>query len=114
MATGKARRGARRFLRIALVLATLTVVGAWYYREPISGYSGTATAYSARVICACRHVDGRTMRQCKADLHDPRLSLVFLTQDAQERSVTARVPLLSTQTATYKPGWGCVLEPWKD
>jgi hypothetical protein len=30
----------------------------------------------------------------------------------QARSVTARFPLLASQTATYREGWGCVLEKW--
>ena len=42
------------------------------------------------------------------------MELVFLSDDEEERSVTARVPLLSSATARYREGFGCVLDPWKD
>jgi hypothetical protein len=42
------------------------------------------------------------------------MEMVALGEDAQARSVTARFPLLAKQTATYREGWGCVLEPWKE
>lgn len=116
MATGKARGrrrpGAKRYLRILVIVAAMAGFAAWYYREPVRGYSGTATAYSARVVCACRHIDGQSMRQCKAGLDDARLALVFISEDRDAASVTARIPLFSVQTATYRKGWGCVLEPW--
>ena len=117
MATGKAQRGrtrpGRRMRRIAVAAALLIGIPGWYFQEEVKGYSGTATAYSARTVCACRHVGGRSLRQCKDDLGDARLALVFLTEDKAARSVTARVPLLSTQTATYRKDWGCLLQPWE-
>jgi len=42
------------------------------------------------------------------------MGLVTLSEDAEARSVTARFPLLSTQTATYRDGPGCQLQPWND
>jgi hypothetical protein len=39
---------------------------------------------------------------------------VFLSDDADTKSVTARVPLLASATARYREGWGCLLDPWKD
>ena len=41
------------------------------------------------------------------------MELVSLSEDARARSVTARFPLLARETATYREGWGCVLEEWK-
>ena len=40
------------------------------------------------------------------------MALITLSEDVSARSVTARFPLVSEQTATYRQGWGCVLEPW--
>jgi hypothetical protein len=42
------------------------------------------------------------------------MELVFLSDNQSTRSVTARVPLLASATATYREGFGCVLEPWKE
>ncbi len=38
----------------------------------------------------------------------------MLSEDAEEKSVTARYLLLSAQTARYTKGLGCVLDPWED
>lgn len=44
---------------------------------------------------------------------EPGMELVSLSEDRKARSVTARFPLLGGTTATYREGWGCVLEPWR-
>ena len=41
------------------------------------------------------------------------MEVVFLSDDPETKSVTARVPLIAGATATYREGFGCVLEPWK-
>ena len=40
------------------------------------------------------------------------MALITLSEDAKARSVTARFPLLSSQTAQFREGEGCVLEKW--
>ena len=40
------------------------------------------------------------------------MRLVMLSEDAEARSVTARVPLIASQTARWRPGQGCALDPW--
>ena len=37
---------------------------------------------------------------------------VTLSDDDQAKSVTARMLILATDTATYRKGYGCVLQPW--
>ena len=98
--------------RPLVVLATLGVVllgAGWYFRAPITGYAGTATAYSAHVACSCRYIGGRGLEDCGKDKL-AGMELVTLVEDAEARSVTARFPLLSSDTATYRQGYGCVLE----
>jgi hypothetical protein len=41
------------------------------------------------------------------------MSLVRLSEDDRAKSVTASVPLLASETATYREGFGCVLEKWR-
>ena len=118
MATAKGRRSqrpmaSRRKLRIlALVIAALGLV-LWFYRAPITGYSTIATSFAARNACSCHFIGGRDLSQCRDDL-EPGMGLVMLSVDDADKSVTARLPVLSTQTARYKEGWGCILEPWQD
>jgi hypothetical protein len=97
------------------VLALLLIVGAalaWYW-SAIMGYARTGASYGARVACSCRFEGGRSLEDCRKDF-EPGMEMVALGEDAQARSVTARFPLLAKQTATYREGWGCVLEPWKE
>jgi len=60
-----------------------------------------------------RFIGGRDLDDCRKDF-EPGMGLVTLSEDAEARSVTARFPLLSTQTATYRDGQGCQLQPWND
>jgi hypothetical protein len=78
--------------------------------EPISGFARTGAAYGARVGCSCRYVGGRSLGDCRKDF-EPGMALVSLSEDARAKSVTARFALIYSQTATYREGPGCVLEP---
>ncbi len=88
------------------------VAGLIAFREPIRGYAGIATAYSARVACSCRFVGGRSLNDCAKDKL-AGMELVTLVDDEAARSVTARFPLVASTTATYREGYGCVLEKWE-
>ena len=97
-----------------IVLAVLVLAGAlaWFYREPIGGLTTTGAAFGARTACSCRYIAGRSLDDCEKDF-EPGMELVFLSDDEAEKAVTARVPLLASQTARYREGFGCVLEPWE-
>jgi hypothetical protein len=115
MATAKRNtigRPARKIWpRVLLTVAVLGGAAGWFYREPIAGLTATGAAFGARTACSCRYVAGRPIGDCKKDF-EPGMELVFLSDDPETKSVTARVPLLSSATAQYREGFGCVLEPW--
>lgn len=101
----------RLALGLGLGLAAIMLgLGAWkgpgLHRDAVTG-----TAFGARVACACRFVEGRPLAQCHSDF-EPGMEMVSLSEDAAAKSVTARVPLLASATATLQPGSGCVLEKW--
>lgn len=101
-----------RLGRWVVLIGLIAVAGlAWAYRAPAFGYAHAATAYSARVGCSCRFVAGRDMKSCENDRLDG-MEFVTLVDDEQAKSVTARFPLLSSDTASYRKGYGCVLESW--
>ena len=106
-ATGKPRIWPRALFALAVLVAAV----AWFYREPIAGYTTTGAAFGARTACSCRYLAGRGLEDCAKDF-EPGMELVFLSEDEEARSVTARVPLIASATATYRDGFGCVLEPW--
>ncbi|HTM96851.1 MAG TPA: hypothetical protein VL100_13710 [Croceibacterium sp.] len=112
MATTKNRRFRWLSRNTAIVLlAMAAVVAVWAYRSPLMGYATVGTSYGARVACSCRFVGGRELKDCEKDF-EPGMAAVFLSEDADARSITAYIPLVESQTATYRQGYGCVLEKW--
>lgn len=107
-------RPVRRWLvRIAIAIVLVLAGVGYAYREPVTGYSSTAASYAARVGCSCRFVGGRPLGDCRKDL-EGATAWATLSQDDEARSVTANFLFLSRQTATYREGWGCQLEPWRE
>ncbi len=101
----------RRALKFGLLLVALSVaVAAWFWR-PLKSYAVTGASYGARMTCSCRYIERRSMGSCRDDF-EPGMALVHVSEDEETHSVTARFPLLSSQTATFREGEGCVLEKW--
>ncbi|QFT76295.1 hypothetical protein [Erythrobacter sp. THAF29] len=102
--------------RLGLWLLAIIAIGigvaAYSYREPINGYAEVGTSYAARVACSCRFVAGRSLEDCEKDKLEG-MELVTLVDDVDAKSVTARFPLVTSNTATYREGYGCVLEKWE-
>ena len=115
MATAKNRTQHSRptWLKIPVVLLLAAAALAWFYREPIGGLAGAGAAFGARTACSCRYVAGRDLADCKKDF-EPGMEVVFLSDDEDEKAVTAYVPLVASETARFRKGYGCVLEPWDE
>lgn len=99
----------RRIMLLGLAAVALLVATFW---APLNGYAQAGAAYGARVACSCRYVGGRDLGDCRKDF-EPGMELIMLSEDAEARSVTARFPLLASETATYRDGPSCQLEPWQ-
>ncbi|MEZ5683277.1 MAG: hypothetical protein R3E03_03455 [Novosphingobium sp.] len=95
-----------------LLLVVLGLALAWFW-QPLNGYARTGAAYGARVACSCRFIGGRSLGDCKKDF-EPGMELIVLSEDSQQKSVTARFPLLASETARLRPGEGCRLDPWRE
>jgi len=108
--SGSPRRGKGRLILWGGLLAVALL--AWFWK-PLHSHARAAAAESARLVCPCRFVAGRGMDSCRRDIPGG-IGPVFLSEDTEEKGVTALVPLLSSQTATYREGLGCVLEPWEN
>lgn len=103
-----ARRPAWRWLAIAV--AVVAVAAVLWFRGPLLGQAQAGAAYGARIGCSCHFVAGRPLEQCRDDFM-PGMSLVMLSADEDERSVTARVFPLASETVRYREGPGCVFAP---
>lgn len=109
--TALGRPKPRRRIWLLAGLAVLVGLGAFFW-APLTGYAGVGAAYGARVACSCRFAGGRSLDDCKKDF-EPGMELVTLSEDRAAKSVTARFPLIASETATYREGWGCVLDKWE-
>lgn len=111
-AAKKAKAGRSRIMLWVLVaILAAASLAAYAYRAPINGYAKVGTSYAARVACSCRFVAGRSLEDCEKDKL-AGMELVTLKDDPAAKTVTARFPLVTSTTATYREGYGCVLEPW--
>ena len=99
----------RGFWGLVLVGAVMLAV----FWGTIHRYATAGAAFGAHLGCTCHYLGGRTLKDCTKDF-EPGMSLIFLSADAKAKSVTARFPLISSQTATLRDGAGCVLEKWVD
>lgn len=104
-------RRSRLWPKLLLGLGVLALILGWYYRETVVDQAVTGTAYGARVACSCHFVAGRSLDDCEKDF-EPGMGLVSLSADTDAKSVTASVPLVASQTASFKEGYGCMLEKW--
>ncbi len=101
-----------RLWSILLVVAMLAGGTAYYFRQDIAGHVRAATAYGARTACSCRHVAGRDLESCTGEFPSG-MELVLVSEDAEDRSVTAWIPLVASDRAQYREGFGCLLKPWR-
>lgn len=107
------RRGARRHgwrnLMLAMLLPGALLIVAFGHR--LQAQAVTATSYGARIGCTCHYVAGRDLQDCRKDF-EPGMALVTLSDNPRTHAITARVPLIANQTATFRDGAGCQLQSW--
>ena len=108
--SGQGLKWARRLFWALAICAAVALAVGWPH---LRLYARTAASYGARVGCSCRYVGGRGLADCTKDF-EPGMGLVWLREDAAAHRITARFALLASQSATWRPGPGCVLEPWQD
>ncbi|QLC22133.1 hypothetical protein HFP51_08045 [Parasphingopyxis sp. CP4] len=91
---------------VLLVLLIAVVVYAMRMKPTVE----LGVGYGAHVVCSCRYIGGRDMESCYND-YEPGMEMVSMTDDPEERRITASVPLLASRSAQFREGLGCVLEP---
>lgn len=113
MATAKTRSRKSRLWLWLILLVTALLGAAWLaWGDGLRKTGGVGSAYAARVACSCRFVAGRSMDDCAKDKLEG-MELISLSEDAASKSVTASIPFIASDTASYREGYGCVLQEWK-
>lgn len=101
--------GRRKWICALVLLAVAVALLGWNW-SAMRARAEVGAGFGARVACSCRYVEGRPMASCSDD-KEPGMALVTLSDDPESRAVHARVPLLASRRAIYRPGWGCLLDP---
>ena len=96
---------------VLLFFMAVMAAAVWYW-SPLNARAQAGVSYSARIACSCRYIGGRDLSDCRKDL-PPGMSMVMLGEDLDDRSVTARLFPVASQTAFYREGQGCMLEPYE-
>jgi len=91
-ARSSTQRRSRKWPWVLVILLIVLIVAGWY-------------------ACSCRFVAGRDLSDCAKDKLEG-MEFVTLAEDVDSKSVTARFPLIASDTASYREGFGCVLEEW--
>jgi hypothetical protein len=105
--------GRSKFKWVLLVIAAMIVAALIYAWPAMRAYSQTGAAYSARIVCSCRYIGGRGLEDCEKDL-EPGMEVVSLSESAQAKRIDATVPLMASESAEFREGFGCVLMTRKE
>lgn len=97
-------RTARNILLVLFALAVLWVVWNW---SSIKGQAKVGAAYGAHIACSCRYIEGRDMASCETDM-EPGMEIVSLSDDPENKRVTATVMFLAEAVAERRGAFGCV------
>ena len=113
LATAKTRsRFSRRWLWLVPLVAILLGVAWLAWGDGLRKTGGVGSAYAARVGCSCRFVAGRSLDDCAKDKLEG-MELISLSENVAAKSVTASIPFVASDTASYREGYGCVLQEWE-
>lgn len=113
LATAKSRSSKLRRRLWLLALLLILLATAWVvWGEGLRRTAGAGTAYGAHVTCSCRYIEGRSLDDCAKDKLEG-MEFVRFTEDPEAKSITASVPFVASDTATWREGYGCVMQEWE-
>ena len=95
---------ARNVVLGLLALAVLWLLWNW---GSIAGRAKVGAAYGAHIACSCRYIEGRDMASCETDM-EPGMEIVSLSDDPENKRVTATVMFLAEAVAERRGAFGCV------
>lgn len=73
----------------------------------IKAEAKAGAAYAAHVGCSCRYIQGRSLKLCESDFEDG-MALVSISEDDENKRVTASVPFMAHAVAERRGAFGCV------
>lgn len=97
------------FLVGSIIVLLILMIGVVVYAMRMKPTIELGVGYGAHVVCSCRYIGGRDMQSCYND-YKPGMERILMSDEPDEKRVTATVPLLASRSAQFREGLGCVLE----
>ena len=106
-ATRAPRSRVRTARNVALAVVAIGVLWLVWNWCSIKGQAQLGAAYGAHVACSCRYIAGRDLKSCETDF-EPGMELVSVSDDPENKRITASVPFLAEAVAERRGLFGCV------
>ena len=100
----------RPFLTGTIIVLLILLIAVVVYAIRMKPTIELGVGYGAHVVCSCRYIGGRDMQSCYND-YEPGMEMISVSEDEENKRITASVPLLASRSAQFREGLGCVLEP---
>ncbi|MBK6706538.1 MAG: hypothetical protein IPG54_03270 [Sphingomonadales bacterium] len=91
----------------AAALGAMLVLWLIFNFADIKAQAKLGASYGAHIACSCRYIEGRPLASCEKDFEDG-MELVSVSDDPDNKRVTASVPLLAEAVAERRGEFGCV------
>lgn len=105
--THKAPHNKWRIAKLAMIaMLVLILLLLMFNFATLKGYARLGTSYAAHVTCSCRYIEGRDMASCANDT-EAGMEIVSVTDDPDNKRVSASVPILAEAAAELRGEFGC-------
>lgn len=89
------------------VIGALIALWLVFNFDDIKSQAKLGASYGAHIACSCRYIEGRPLASCEKDF-EPGMELVSVSDDPQNKRITASVPLLAEAVAERRGDFGCI------
>ena len=91
----------------AAAIGALLVLWLIFNFAHIKAQAKLGASYGAHIACSCRYIEGRPLASCKKDF-EAGMEFVSVSDDPENKRVTAAVPMLAEAVAERRGDFGCV------
>ena len=91
----------------AAAIGALLVLWLVFNFADIKAQAKLGASYGAHIACSCHYIEGRPLASCEKDF-EPGMELVSVSDDPDNKRVTALVPLLAEAVAERHGEFGCI------
>ncbi len=92
---------------IILLILVLIIAIFIYNFASLKGNAQLGASYAAHVTCSCRYIEGRSLEDCQKDF-EAGMEIVSLSDDPDNKRMTAYVPFLAEAIAERRGEFGCI------